>query len=113
MYLGISSQVPMGFYSSVNIPVRCPFCGTVEERECQTKDLKHFFLMDVWRKGDNILADFPKELQCVASCAQPSCGTMKMINGRSYVQERHFTVLVKLGNGVITGEYEAFENDPE
>lgn len=103
----------MGFYCSVIIPVRCPKCGMVEERECQTKDLNNFFLMDVWRKGDNILADIPHELQCIASCDTASCGTMEKFNGKSYLRAWYFTVVVKLDNGVITGEYEAFEEDPE
>lgn len=101
----------MGFYCSVIIPVRCPKCGALEERECQTKDLNSFFLMDVWRAGDNILADFPKELQCIAACSQPSCGTPESFNGKPYVQGWHFTVVVKLANGVITGEYEAIDDE--
>jgi hypothetical protein len=103
----------MGIYCSVIIPIKCPKCGALEERECQTKDLNSFFLMDVWRAGDSILADIPHELQCIASCDKPTCGTLKTINGKSYVQAWHFNVVVRLDNGVITGEYEAFEGDPE
>ena len=102
----------MGFYCSVIIPVRCPKCGTLEERECQTKDLNSFFLMDVWRTGDNILADFPKELQCIAACSQTSCGKLESFNGKPYVQGWHFTVVVKLDNGVITGDHEAIDDGP-
>ncbi len=102
----------MGFYCTVTLPVRCPFCGTQAERECQTKDLQDIFLMEEWRVGDNILAEIPHELRCIAGCGQPSCGTMETFNGKSYVQERHFTVVVKLDKGCITGEYEVIESDP-
>ena len=102
----------MGFYCSVTLPVRCPFCGTVEERECQTKDLQDIFLFEHWRAGANILADIPHELRCIAGCGQPSCGALETFNGKPYTRERHFTVVVKLDNGMITGEYEAFDEDP-
>lgn len=38
---------------------------------------------------------------------------MEAFNGKSYLQAWYFTVVVKLDNGVITGECEAFEEEPE
>lgn len=101
----------MGFYCSVTLPVRCPFCGTEEERECQTKELQDIFLFEHWRVGDNILAEIPRELRCIAGCGQPSCGTMDSFNGKPFMRDRYFTVVLKLAAGIITGEYEAFEDD--
>jgi len=102
----------MGFYCTVTLPVRCPFCGTEDERECQTKELQDIFLFEHWRVGDNILAEIPHELRCIAGCAQPPCATLDTFNGKSFTRDRYFTVVLKLDNGVITGEYEALAEDP-
>ena len=103
----------MGFYCTLTMPVRCPFCGVTEVRECQTKDLQDIFLFEHRHVGDNILAEIPNELRCIAGCGGPSCGTVETFKGKSYVKERYFTVVLKLDSGVITGEYEVFEKEPE
>lgn len=102
----------MGLYCSVTVPVQCPYCGIVEARECQTKDLRGIYDFEAWKVGDNILASFPDELHCRAGCTQlPTCGRPETFpNGNTWVHERRFRVTVKLKNSLITGEHESFED---
>jgi|APTNR8051073442_1049403.scaffolds.fasta_scaffold14816_4 hypothetical protein len=101
-------------YSEVYLPVRCPQCGTVAERRCVTKELGMWFEMKSWKVGDSILAGLPEQLHCYADCRQPSCmGTRVYGPGKSQDWPFFFTVVVKLDNGVITGEHEVTKEDPE
>lgn len=100
----------MGLYCSLTMPVRCPFCGTLETRECQTKDLQGIYDYEQWKVGDDILADFPGELHCIASCGQPGCKEeVTYLDGRKGEREKLFYVTVKLDRGVITGEHEVLK----
>lgn len=54
----------MGLYCSVTVPVQRPYCGIVEARECQTKDLRGIYDFEAWKVGDNIIAPF--RMSCTA-----------------------------------------------
>lgn len=103
----------MGLFCSVTMPVKCPYCGTVETRECQTKEFgsreyKH------WQIGDYVwLADDPDgELAFDAWCEQPACRESRALpDGRTAEGPQRFLVVVELVNGIITGEYLDFKQE--
>ncbi|HMU12940.1 MAG: hypothetical protein JST41_11790 [Bacteroidetes bacterium] len=101
---------PMGLFCSVTMPIKCPYCGTENVRECRTKELRGMFLYEHWKVGDDVLADFPKELHCYTDCdCVESWESGTFPNGQEREGHRNWYVKVKLANGVITGEYEVFK----
>ncbi len=103
---------PMGLFCSVTMPVKCPYCGTVETRECQTKEFGRSYRR--WKIGDFVwLADDPDgELEFDAWCEQPSCRESRPLqDGRIVGDPRRFLVVVELVNGIITGEYLVFKEE--
>lgn len=104
----------MGLFCSLMLPVRCPYCATLETRECQTKDLRGIYDYEHWKVGDDILATFPAELHCIAACDQPGCmEEVTYHDGVSGERGKLFYVNVKLDRGVITGEHEVFKERQE
>ena len=67
----------MGLYDSFNIATRCPYCGTIAERESQTKIFDNPYMRS-FREGDWVPADelevaLPCWIKATASCAQAGC----------------------------------------
>lgn len=58
----------MGMFDSAYIEVRCPRCGKMEERECQTKDTDCF--LEVWKPGDFVSDQF-KWINAITDCTCP------------------------------------------
>lgn len=68
------------------------------------------FLYEHWRVGDDVLADFPKELHCYTFCdCVESRKSWTLPDGQEREGPCEWYVKVKLANGVITGEHEVFK----
>lgn len=105
----------MGMFDHVYINIKCPYCGKESEIECQTKMLD--CELETWRKGDFVGTTKYEHLECAADCHSDECVSWQN-NKIGYTSGfgRIFDVLVKLKNGVVTGEYEiisSFDVDDE
>jgi hypothetical protein len=95
-------------FDSIFLKIKCPFCGQVTERECQTKELacelKRLHI------GDNIEEPGIDSLVCITSCDSPLCATPRDVWGVSISEARSFEVEIETPLGLITGKYKYLSN---
>ena len=84
--------------------VKCPYCGEIETRECQTKQLD--LNLDIYFENDYVETD-RAFLNCITGCKSEKCGEkVRMFDKYDKIQEKYFVLKIFLKDKRITGEYE-------
>jgi hypothetical protein len=79
----------MGMYDSIYIDVKCPKCGIIKERECQTKELN--CILHNYKVDDNIGTEQFNYLDTITDC---NCE-----------RDNFFEVRIFIKKGLITNKH--------
>ena len=94
----------MGFFDSIFINIKCPYCGQTSEMECQTKQIGKN--LNIYYKGD-FIDEKLTDLDCISGCHSKECTDYERKTfGYNSGFGRMIHLNLKLDEGVITGEYE-------
>ena len=93
----------MGMFDSINLKIKCPYCGQEDIVEAQTKELE--CLLHVYSEGDYV-SDQYNYLDCLADCRSKLC-VKDEVAERGYKSGfgRMFDVRIFIEDGKISGEY--------
>ena len=93
----------MGMYDTINLDVKCPYCGETSFMGVQTKDLVN--CLYEFQVGDHVSDRF-NYLYAIAECKKQGCKGNQ--NSAEYLKGL-FDITIELVCGIITGKYKIIE----